>query len=197
MRGLINFSGGLRQDECGSWQKNLTSAFGDYGEHVKLPSLWMYGSNDSVWQGNLADEMFESYTAHGARADMVDFGAYKNDAHRLVGDRDGCEHLVAARVKNFLAEIGMPTEVKYSVIAPQAPAASGFASLEAVTAVPFVDESGREGYRNFLSQYSSQRVCRIGFGRVVVGRGWRRSDVGCACWLPEAEQRSLQVVRGE
>src|SRR5258707_118712 len=58
VRGLINFSGGLRQDECSNWQKNLTSAFGEYGEHVKLPSLWMYGSNDSVWQGTLPDDMF-------------------------------------------------------------------------------------------------------------------------------------------
>lgn len=155
VRGLINFSGGLRQDECPNWQKNLTSAFGEYGEHVKLPSLWMYGSNDSVWQGNLADDMFESYVAHGARADMVDFGAYKNDAHRLVGDRDGVG-IWWPRVKNFLAEIDMPTDVKYSVSAPEAPAPTGFANLDAVTSVPFVDEGGREGYRNFLSQYSSR-----------------------------------------
>jgi dienelactone hydrolase len=155
VRGLINFSGGLRQDECANWQKNLTSAFGTYGEHVKLPSLWMYGSNDSVWQGDLADNMFESYIAHGARADMVDFGAYKNDAHRLVGDRDGVS-IWWPRVKNFLADIDMPTDVKYSVSEPQTPPPTSYATLDAVTAVPFVDENGRAGYRNFLSQYSSR-----------------------------------------
>ena len=155
VRGLINFSGGLRQDGCENWQKNLTSAFGEYGEHVKLPSLWMYGSNDSVWQGDLADNMFVSYTTHGAPANMVDFGAYKNDAHRLVGDRDGVA-IWWPRVKNFLAGIGMPTDVRYQVSAPQAPAATGYASVDAVKAVPFVDESGRAGYRNFLNQYSSR-----------------------------------------
>jgi dienelactone hydrolase len=155
VRGLINFSGGLRQDECPGWQKNLTSAFGEYGEHVKLPSLWMYGSNDSVWQGSLPDDMFASYTAHGARADMVDFGAYKNDAHRLVGDRDGVP-IWWPRVKTFLADIGMPTDLQYQVSYPQAPSPTGFANVDTVTAVPFLDERGREGYENFLHQYSSR-----------------------------------------
>jgi dienelactone hydrolase len=90
VRGLINFSGGLRQDECTGWQKNLVSAFGDYGQNVRLPSLWLYGDNDSVWQGDLSTQMFTAFTSHGARANMVDFGTYKNDAHRLVGDRTAC-----------------------------------------------------------------------------------------------------------
>ncbi|KLU22874.1 DeoR faimly transcriptional regulator [Caballeronia mineralivorans PML1(12)] len=155
VRGLINFSGGLRQDECPGWQKNLTSAFGEYGEHVKLPSLWMYGSNDSVWEGNLPDEMFASYSAHGAKADMINFGAYKNDAHRLVGDRDGVA-IWWPRVKTFLADIGMPTDRQYQVSVPQAPTPTGYASVDTVTAVPFLDERGREGYQNFLHQYSSR-----------------------------------------
>jgi dienelactone hydrolase len=155
VRGLINFSGGLRQDECPEWQKNLTSAFGYYGEHVNLPSLWMYGSNDSVWPGQLPDQMFAAYTAHGATAAMVDFGAYKNDAHRLVGDRDGIA-IWWPRVKSFLASIGMPTDVQYMVSEPAVPSPSGYAQVDAITAVPFVDEKGREGYRSFLNQYSSR-----------------------------------------
>jgi len=129
VRGLINFSGGLRQDECPGWQKNLTSAFGEYGEHVKLPSLWMYGTND--------------------------FGAYKHDAHRLVGDRDGVA-IWWPRVKTFLEDVGMPTDRQYQVSDPQAPSPTGYATVDAVTAVPFLDEHGREGYENFLHQYSSR-----------------------------------------
>jgi len=155
VRGLINFSGGLRQDECPNWQKNLTNAFGAYGEHVQLPSLWMYGSNDSVWQGQLPDDMFEAYIAHGARANMVDFGAYKNDAHRLVGDRDGVS-IWWPRVKAFLTEVDMPVAVQYQVSEPHIPSPSGYATVDAVTAVPFVDDKGREAYRNFLGQYSSR-----------------------------------------
>jgi dienelactone hydrolase len=155
VRGLINFSGGLRQDECAGWQKNLTSAFGAYGEEVRLPSLWLYGTNDSVWQGELASQMYSAYTEHGAAAQMFDFGAYKNDAHRLVGDRDGVQ-IWWPRVKTFLAKIGMPTSVQYQVSEPHAPKPTGYATLDAVAAVPFVDENGRAGYRNFLHQYSSR-----------------------------------------
>ena len=155
VRGLINFSGGLRQDECAGWQKNLVDAFGDYGQHVRLPSLWLYGDNDSVWQGNLSAQMFTAFTSHGARANMVDFGKYKNDAHRLVGDRDGVQ-IWWPRVKAFLAQIGMPTTVQYQVSEPSMPKASNFADLDSVQAVPYVDETGRAGYRNFLSQYSSR-----------------------------------------
>jgi dienelactone hydrolase len=155
VRGLINFSGGLRQDECTGWQKNLVSAFGDYGQNVRLPSLWLYGDNDSVWQGDLSTQMFTAFTSHGARANMVDFGTYKNDAHRLVGDRDGVQ-IWWPRVKAFLAQIGMPTAVQYQVSEPDMPKATNFADLDSVQAVPYVDETGRAGYRNFLSQYSSR-----------------------------------------
>ncbi|MFM0519268.1 prolyl oligopeptidase family serine peptidase [Caballeronia jiangsuensis] len=155
VRGLINFSGGLRQDECTGWQKNLVSAFGEYGQNVRLPSLWLYGDNDSVWQGDLSVQMYTAFTSHGARANMVDFGTYKNDAHRLVGDRDGVQ-IWWPRVKAFLAQIGMPTAVQYQVSEPDMPKATNFADLDSVQAVPYVDETGRAGYRNFLSQYSSR-----------------------------------------
>jgi dienelactone hydrolase len=155
VRGLINFSGGLRQDECAGWQKNLTAAFGEYGEHVRLPSLWLYGDNDSVWQGPLAGQMYAAYMEHGARAQMVDFGTYKNDAHRLVGDRDGVQ-IWWPRVEAFLKQVGMPTAIQYQVSEPSTPKPTGYASLDSVSSVPYVDENGRAGYRNFLSQYSSR-----------------------------------------
>jgi len=50
----------------------------------------------------------------------------------------------------------MPTGVQYRVSDPSAPKASGFASVDAVDAVPYVDEAGRNGYRNFLHQYPSR-----------------------------------------
>jgi dienelactone hydrolase len=155
VRGLINFSGGLRQDECDGWQKNLVGAFGDYGQNVRLPSLWLYGDNDSVWQGDLSAKMYGAFVAHGAHADMVDFGSYKNDAHRLVGDRDGVQ-IWWPRVKQFLAQIGMPTGVQYQVSEPSVPKATDFANLDSVSSVPFLDDGGRDGYRNFLNQYSSR-----------------------------------------
>ncbi|WP_250450048.1 CocE/NonD family hydrolase [Caballeronia sp. ATUFL_M2_KS44] len=181
VRGLINFSGGLRQDECAGWQKNLVNAFGAYGEHVRLPSLWLYGDNDSVWQGDLSAQMYEAFVAHGARASMVDFGTYKSDAHRLVGDRDGVQ-VWWPRVKAFLAQIGMPTSVQYQVAEPRAPQASGYASLDSVQSVPYVDEGGRAGYRNFLSQYSS--------------RAFAVSDSGAWSWAEGGDDPMSVAIAG-
>jgi len=181
VRGLINFSGGLRQDECAGWQKNLVSAFGAYGEHVRLPSLWLYGDNDSVWQGDLSAQMYSAFVAHGAHADMLDFGSYKSDAHRLVGDRDGVQ-VWWPRVKAFLAQIGMPTSVQYQVAEPRAPQASGYANLDAVQSVPFVDENGRAGYRNFLNQYSS--------------RAFAVSDSGAWSWAEGGDDPMSVAIAG-
>jgi dienelactone hydrolase len=159
VRALINFSGGLRQDACTDWQGNLTHAFGTYGEKTRVPSLWMYGDNDSIWPKPLVSQMYTAYTennpAHAASAKMVDFGEYKNDAHRLVGDRDGVRVWWPA-VEAFLARVGMPTGVQYRVADPAQPKPTGFAAVDAVESVPFVDEAGRAGYRNFLHQYPSR-----------------------------------------
>ena len=131
VRALINFSGGLRQDACNDWQGNLTRAFGAYGEKTKVPSLWMYGDNDSVWTRRWWRACMPRIRAHGASAKMVDFGNYKNDAHRLVGDRDGV-HVWWPAVEAFLARVGMPTGVQYRVADPSLPKASGFAAVDAV-----------------------------------------------------------------
>jgi dienelactone hydrolase len=162
VRGLINFSGGLRQDACTGWQNNLTEAFGDYGAKARVASLWLYGDNDSVWTPELVSKMYSAFhTAQlgeaqpGAGAKLVDFGSYKNDAHRLVGDRDGVQ-IWWPTVEAFLASRGMPTAVEYRVAMQAAPHATDYASIDSVSAVPFLDQAGRDGYRNFLKQYPSR-----------------------------------------
>jgi dienelactone hydrolase len=164
VRALINFSGGLRQDTCTGWQKNLTEAFGSYGAKARVASLWLYGDNDSVWTPSLEAKMFSAYrTAEATEADaqagisasFIDYGSYKNDSHRLVGDRDGVKVWLPP-VEAFLARQGMPTAVQYRVAAPVAPGGTGFAAIDSVSAVPYLDQSGREGYRNFLKQYPSR-----------------------------------------
>ncbi|MGN6669810.1 MAG: dienelactone hydrolase family protein [Trinickia sp.] len=155
VRGLINFSGGLRQDACTGWQDNLTHAFEQYGQAVHVPSLWIYGDNDSVWSSNLAQRMYAGYVEHGAPAHMVDFGDYKNDAHRLVVDHDGVR-IWWPSVEAFLERIGMPTRVQYQVQGPTVPQASGYAAIDAVSAVPYLDAAGRAAYRSFLAQYPTR-----------------------------------------
>jgi dienelactone hydrolase len=155
VRGLINFSGGLRQDACVGWQDNLTHAFSAYGSKAKVPSLWLYGQNDSVFPAPLIANMYAAYEANGANATMVNLGTFKNDSHRIVGDHDGVR-VWRQPVETFLDQVGMPTRVKYRVAQPVHPKATGYAAVNAVEAVPYLDESGRAGYRQFLEQYPSR-----------------------------------------
>jgi dienelactone hydrolase len=155
VRGLLNFAGGLRQEACATWQKDLTHAFATYGDKVRLPSLWFYGDNDSFWSPELVSRMFSAFVQGGAHADLVDFGTYKDNAHRLVGDRDGVA-IWWPHTQQFLVQIGMPTAVRYRIDDTPLPAPTGYATIDAINAVPFVNENGREGYETFLKQFPSR-----------------------------------------
>lgn len=155
VKGIINFSGGLRQDLCPNWQKNLVGAFDTYGAETHVPSLWLYGDNDSVWSPSLVGQLRNAYMAHGASTLFVDFGRYKDDAHRIIVDRDGVP-IWWPPVGAFLAQLKLPAAVRYAVASPREPNASGYASIDAVDAVPFLDDAGREGYRHFLNQHPSR-----------------------------------------
>lgn len=155
VHGLLNFAGGLRQDACNGWQHNLTHAFATYGGKARLPSLWFYGENDALWSPQLVAQMYSAYVAGGAHAELVDFGFYKDNAHRIVGDRDGVA-LWWPPTQQFLARIGMPTAVRYRVEDAPAAQPTGYASIDAIDAVPYLNGSGREGYATFLKQYPSR-----------------------------------------
>ena len=54
--GLVNFSGGLRRENCNGWEAALVDAMAGYAQQTRVPSLWFYGDNDSsfgpaVWHG--------------------------------------------------------------------------------------------------------------------------------------------------
>jgi hypothetical protein len=99
--------------------------------------------------------MYAAYMATGANVEMVDFGDYKDNAHRLVGDRDGV-NVWWPPVAAFLERVGLPTQIRYRVEETTIPPATGYAPLDAVDSVPYLDDMGRSGYRTFLQQYSSR-----------------------------------------
>jgi len=111
VRGVINFSGGLRDDACAGWQSDLVETFAGYGRLARYPSLWLYGDNDSYWPPPLPDRMFEAYRgeAQGAAADtrLVDYGSFEDDAHRLFGSRAGIP-VWLPEVASFFRELGLP-----------------------------------------------------------------------------------------
>jgi dienelactone hydrolase len=161
VKGLINFAGGLKYHggSC-PWEASLETAFADFGAKSQLPSLWFYGENDSHFAHPLANRLHQAYTANGGLAKLVAFGAFKRDAHGLVGSRDGVS-IWWPETEAFLRQLGMPTDVTVALAEPQRPARTDYAAIDNVEAVPFVRQNGRDAYRTFLTK-SLPRAFAVG-----------------------------------
>ncbi len=156
VRGLVNFAGGLRQDSCAGWEGSLARAAGGYGKETQVPSLWFYGDNDSFFAPYTFRPMFEKYTAAGGKAELVAFGNFGSDAHSMFGSRAGLP-IWQPKVNAFMQSIGLPTAItqaKYGN-APSAtpiPPKTEFAALDDETKLPHVKDTGRAGYKNFITK---------------------------------------------
>lgn len=152
VRGLINFAGGLRADggDC-PWQQSLVQAFADYGARAQYPSLWFYGENDSYFNHDLANRLYDAFTSRGGNAQLVAYGRFKNDAHGMVGSRDGVK-IWWPQTERFLRSIGMPTDQVVAIVDEPAAPPTNYAALDDVDAIPYLRERGRAAYREFLGR---------------------------------------------
>ncbi|MES2016478.1 MAG: CocE/NonD family hydrolase [Pseudomonadota bacterium] len=180
VRGLINFAGGLRDDanHC-DWRSELVHAFAEYGERNKVPSLWMYGVNDSLFGPELVGRMHAAFVRAGGQARLFEFGAFKRDSHGLLASRDG-EKIWWREAEHFLRGIGMPTEVIYAVGPAPALPKSNFAKLDDIAAVPFLSENGRAAYREYLDK--------------MTPRAFAVSPSGAWCWAEEGEDPDTRAL---
>ena len=152
VRGLINFAGGLADtnQRC-NWKGELVEAFGEYGRKNKLPTLWMYGVNDSLFDPELVGRMHDAFIGAGGRARLIQYGAFKKDAHGMVASRDG-EKVWLPETTRFLKQLGMPTEEVIAVTPRPALQATGFATLDDIEAIPYLTRHGRAAYEAYLTK---------------------------------------------
>ena len=109
--GLVNFAGGLRQENCNGWEVTLASALAGYAKSTTVPSLWVYGDNDSYFPVAVWREMFAQYVAAGGRARLVTVGRFGTDSHLLLASANGVR-IWLPEVDAFFRELGLPFEVK-------------------------------------------------------------------------------------
>ena len=180
VRGLINFAGGLRDDgnHC-DWRSELVHAFAQYGERNKIPSLWMYGVNDSLFGPDLVGRMHDAFLRSGGQARLVEFGAFKRDSHGLLASRDGAR-VWWRETEHFLRDVGMPTEEIYVVGQPPSLPRSDFAKLDDIDAVPYLSENGRAAYREYLDK--------------MTPRAFAVSPSGAWCWAEEGEDPDTRAL---
>ena len=180
VRGLLNFAGGLRDDgnKC-DWRSELVRAFSVYGEHNKIPSLWMYGINDSLFRPDLVGRMHSAFVRSGGRARLHEFGIFKRDSHGMVASRDG-EKIWWKEAESFLRQVGMPTREMYAVGQPPSLPRSDFAHVDDIAAVPYLSEGGRSAYREYLSK--------------MTPRAFAVSASGAWCWAEEGEEPARRAL---
>lgn len=172
VRGLINFAGGLKDTSNGcDWKAELVSAFANYGANNKIPSLWMYGVNDSLFGPDLAMRLHAAFELAGGHGTLVEFGPFKRDSHGMLASRDG-EKVWQADTEKFLAQVGMPHKVLYDIPPPPMPAKTDFAALDDVDAVPHMTEAGRRAYRDYLTKLSPRAFA------LSTGGSWTWAEEG-------------------
>lgn len=106
IKGMINFAGGLKKS-TGSclWDLSLTKAFTEYGQKTRVPSLWIYSDNDSLFPPHLVNRLHRSYLAGGAKAEVKILGSFKDDGHKFFDDPEGVR-MWASEIDGFLKQIG-------------------------------------------------------------------------------------------
>jgi len=180
VRGLINFAGGLRDDSNGcGWRSALVSAFAEYGAQNKIPSLWMYGQNDSLFGPELVARMHDAFAQAGGHAELVEYAPFKRDSHGMLASRDGQKVWLESTMK-FLGSVGMPTEVVNKVPLPPQPQATNFAGLDDVDSVPFLSENGKRAYRDYLTK--------------MTPRAFAVSPSGAWTWAEEGEDPEARAL---
>ena len=180
VRGVMNFAGGLKMHggSC-DWQSALVDAFGEYGRKNKIASLWMYGANDSYFGPELVGRMYDAFSANGGKAELVAYGPFKNDAHTMLGSRDG-QQVWVPEVERFLFKLGMPIRETVALADPPAQAPTNYARLDDVAAVPFLPDQGREQYRDFLKRETP--------------RAFAVSSSGSWGWAEEGESPDMRAL---
>jgi len=154
VKGLVSFAGGIRIENCTSWEYNLIEALKDLAAQTTAPSLWIFGENDSAF-GHLYESMRASYQAAGGKAELVTIRRAGANGHGLIYQEEAASEWQAPMTR-FLQQIGMPheelQEFAHFASAPtsERPKASGFAALHEVEKVPHLRMFGRRAYRSFL-----------------------------------------------
>ncbi|HEY0297186.1 MAG TPA: CocE/NonD family hydrolase [Bordetella sp.] len=145
--GIVNFAGGLRQENCRDWANRNTAAFRTYGANTNVPALFIYGDNDAYWgDGKLSRRFFNAYHAGNPRSTYVDTGVFAKDtSHHLFENFDGLDIWVPI-VGRFFQRLGLTWDIV------QPPHSDGAAALGDADAVPFQRSRNtiRSGYERFL-----------------------------------------------
>jgi dienelactone hydrolase len=112
LKKVVNIAGGRgghafgqRGKVCG--EARLIESAGKFGATAKVPTLWLYSSNDSYFGPELATNMATAYQTAGGPAELHVLPAYGDDGHGIADDRAGW-NLWGPTLERFLKDDGAP-----------------------------------------------------------------------------------------
>ena len=96
--GVVNVSGGVWRttpegNVCG--HDTLVSAMATFGARTRVPSLWLYAENDSLFPPDLVNRMRDAYAKAGGRAELQMLSPVLHDGHYLFADFSGRVQMAA------------------------------------------------------------------------------------------------------
>ena len=89
VRGIINFSGGVRDPCCIGLLEEMIDVSKKFGAQTTVASIWFYGDNDSLFNRYVSDKMFANYARGNPNSRFIPYGNFSTDAHALFIDPNG------------------------------------------------------------------------------------------------------------
>ncbi|POZ61307.1 alpha/beta hydrolase family protein [Chromobacterium alticapitis] len=144
----INFSGGHGgnpQSRGGAPcdPEQLRRAYAEFGQHARMPMLWLYARNDNFFGPAYSQAWAKAYRDAGGKLDFRLLPPFGDDGHKLYGE--GTD-IWMPQVDAYLAKLGFtqPGTVRR-------PPPSGYANLQDKARVPYINQGTRQnGYGAFL-----------------------------------------------
>jgi dienelactone hydrolase len=95
LKAVVNVSGGIRTSPGGAATpetcrpEDLLTLFKAMGRRSRLPALWLYAENDSVFAADYARQLHEAYVGEGGRTEFHMFDPIGPEGHDIFGRLDG------------------------------------------------------------------------------------------------------------
>jgi dienelactone hydrolase len=138
---------------CG--EKQLVSAFAQYGKTSRLPLLWVSADNDHFFGPKLVSQLTAAFSQAGGNLSLVKAPAFGSDGHQLFSDANGIP-IWSPIVDRFLQSNHLALRNRPIEIAPDLPAPSGLKA------------SGRAAFKTYLRS-GPNKAFAVGGGS---GFGW-------------------------
>lgn len=110
--GIVNVSGGLRLSRNGvpcQFEPALIATFANFGARTRVPTLWLYAENDSLFGPKLVRAMHAAYRRAGGQAELTQLPPLaETDGHQLWSNFNG-RKLWLPLLDRFLAAHALPT----------------------------------------------------------------------------------------